>query len=135
VCYLAHAAVGTVLGEEAFVSPQNPVRLSEYLELQPDLAVLRIRDYTDSLPGAEGVLFLIEVSDTMLSYDRNVKLPLYARAGILEVWMVDLTNEAIERDNELSGDGYRRTERVRRGQVLESIALPALGVPVDSVLG
>ncbi|MDP8953252.1 MAG: Uma2 family endonuclease, partial [Actinomycetota bacterium] len=74
-----------LLEEEAFVSLQNPVRLGERLEPQLDLAVLRVRDYTGSLPGPEDVLFLVEVSDTTLSYDRNVKLPLYARGGIPEV--------------------------------------------------
>lgn len=123
------------MGEEALVSPQNPVRLSEHLEPHPNLAVLRVRDYTDSLPRAEDVLVLIEVSDITLSYDRNVKLPLYARAGLPEVWIVDLASEAIERHTEAAEDGYRLVRRARRGEMLESIALPALGIPVDAVLG
>ena len=124
-----------LLEEEAFVSPQNPVRLSERLEPQPDLAVLRVRDYTGSLPGPEDVLFLVEVSDATLSYDRKVKLPLYARAGIPEVWIVNLENEAVERHTEPTEDGYRLARRTRRGERLEPVALPALLVPVDAVLG
>ncbi len=78
------------VGDEAIVSVQNPVRLDEHSEPQPDLTVLRMRDYRESLPVPEDVLLLIEVSDTTLAYDRGVKLPLYARSGIREVWIVDL---------------------------------------------
>ncbi len=70
-----------VLNEEHRLDVQNPVKIDGGLEPQPDLMVVRARDYKDSLPGPEDVLLLIEVSDTTLSYDRSVKLPLYARAG------------------------------------------------------
>ena len=123
-----------LLGEEAFVSPQNPVRLSERLEPQPDLAVLRVRDYTGSLPGPEDVLVLIEVSDTSLTYDRDVKLPLYAGAGIPEVFIVDLAGEAIERHTEPSGNCYRLSARAGRGEALASTALPKVVITVDAVL-
>lgn len=123
------------VGDEAIVSVQNPVRLGEYWEPQPDLAVIRTRDYRESLPEPEDVLFLIEVSDTTPSYDRNVKLPHYARTGIPEVFIVDLPGGAIERYNGPSGDGYRHMERARRGERLESVILPALALPVDAVLG
>jgi hypothetical protein len=68
------------VGDAAVVSVQNPVRLNEHTESQPDITVIRPHDYTESLPVHEDVLLLIEVSDTTLAYDRNVKLPLYARA-------------------------------------------------------
>jgi len=89
------------------------VRPDEYSEPHPDLTVLRVRDYRLALPGPEGVLLLIEVSDTTLTYDRGVKLPLYARAGIREVWIVDLSGEVIERHTGPSGYSYRHTERAR----------------------
>jgi hypothetical protein len=73
------------VGDEAIVSVQNPVRLDEYSESQPDLAVIRPRDYRESLPIPEDVLLLIGVSDTTLAYDRGVKLPMYARKGMREV--------------------------------------------------
>jgi Uma2 family endonuclease len=122
-------------GDQALVSPQNPVRLSERLEPQPDMTVIRARDYEGSLPGPEDVLLLIEVSDTTLSYDRNVKLPLYARAGIPEVWIVDLAGEVIERHTNPAGDSYRHVERARRGEEIRSAALPEPAFRVDAVLG
>jgi Uma2 family endonuclease len=123
------------VGDDAIVSVQNPARLDEHSEPQPDLTVLRVRDYRESLPMPEDVLLLIEVSDTTLAYDRNVKLPLYARAGIREVWIVNLPGETIERHTGPSGDGYRHAERVRRREVPAPLAFPKLSLRLDDVLG
>jgi Uma2 family endonuclease len=123
------------VGDAAIVSVQNPVRLDEHTEPQPDLTVLRVRDYRESLPMPEDVLLLIDFSDTTLAYDRGVKLPLYARAGIQEVWIVDLVGGVIERHTDPSGDGYRNLERARRREKIESVAPPELSFPVDAVLG
>jgi len=123
------------VGEEALVSLQNPVRLNELTEPQPDLTVIRPRDYTQLLPVPENVLLLIEVSDTTRAYAHNVKLPLYARAGIGEVWIANLPAEAIERYTHPSANGYRHAEHNRRGQTLQFAALPNLSPTVDEVLG
>ena len=114
---------------------RNPVRLNEHTELQPDLAVIRPRDYRESLPEPDDVLLLIEVSDTTLAYDRGVKLPLYARAGVGEVWIVNLPVETIERYTGPSADGYRHADQKGRGQTLESTALPGLLPSVDELFG
>ena len=83
----------------------------------------------------EDVLLLIEVSDTTLAYDRGVKLPLYARAGIREVWIADLVGATIERHTDPSGDGYQHVGRARHEETLESVALPGLALRVNTVLG
>ncbi len=70
-------------GARATVSVQNPVRLSGDSEPQPDFAVLRDPDFS-GVPSAADVLLVTEVFDTTLPYDRRVKLPLYAAAGISE---------------------------------------------------
>jgi Uma2 family endonuclease len=124
-----------LLGEQVLIGIQNPLRLGESGEPQPDLVVLKDRGGRKGVPGPEDVLLLIEVSDTTVAYDREVKLPLYARAGIAESWLVDLPGEAIERHNDPSGNGYRRTERVGRGRSLASEVLPNLVLPADTVLG
>ncbi len=124
------------LGDELLLDVQNPVRLDGGLEPQPDLAVLRFGYYREALPGPEDVLLLIEVADTSLSYDRDVKLPLYARAGIQEIFIVDLAGETLERHNEPSaGGGYRRTERVRRGETISSEVLPEIVLQVNAIFG
>ncbi len=79
----------------AAASVQNPVRLGEGYEPQPDLVLLRDREGRTVTPRPEDVLLLIEVSDTALRYNREVKLPLYARPGIPEVWIVDLSGGAV----------------------------------------
>lgn len=128
--------LGRQIGDDGLrVSVQNPIKLNAGLEPQPDLAVIRARDYGDSLPEPEDALLVIEVSDTTLRYDRNVKLPLYARAGIGEAWIVDLPNEAIERHNDPSETGYGRMERVVRGRSLASEALPGFVLHVEAALG
>ena len=90
--YGVAAGANPLVGEDAPVSPQNPVRLDEHWEPQPDVAVPRAgnRYRAGELSEPEDILLIIEVADTSLAYDRSVKLPLYARAGIAEVWLVDL---------------------------------------------
>jgi Uma2 family endonuclease len=113
------------------VSLQNPIRLNGGLEPQPDLAVIQ----AGSLPGPGDALLVIEVSDTTLGYDRNVKLAFCARAGVRKAWIVDLPNEALERHNDPSENGYRRMERAGRGRSLASEALPNLTLQANAVLG
>ena len=110
---LAHILHQNV-GDQAIVSTQNPVRLDRYSEPEPDLALLRPRDdfYAAAHPGPGDVLLIIEVADTSLRYDREIKIPLYARHGIPEVWLVDLENERLLRFLEPGPDGYRTEEDV-----------------------
>ena len=91
-------------GNNLIISTQNPVVLNDFSEPQPDLALLRFREdfYTRAHPQAEDVLLIVEVADTTLQYDREVKLPLYAVAGISEVWLVDVKGKKV--------DIYRRPE-------------------------
>ena len=106
---LNHLLTGNV-GEDVIVSVQNPVRLDEYAEPQPDVALIRARDYRESLPTPADVLLLIEVADTTLAYDRGPKLALYARAGISEFCIVDLKDGKIEHHTVPTGDVYRHVE-------------------------
>lgn len=130
---LTHMMVGNA-GDDVIVSIQNPVRLNEYSEPQPDVALIRARDYSESLPTPDDVLLLIEVSDTTLAYDRGLKLSHYARAGIPEVWIADLTGHTLERYTVPSGDDYRHTERARKDETLASTTVPGLALRVNDVL-
>jgi Uma2 family endonuclease len=93
------------------VSPQNPLRMDGYSEPEPDFMLLKpsSNDYSSRHPQPEDVFLLIEVSDTTLDYDREEKLPAYGRAGIAEVWIVDLNNSTIEvyRDPHFTGYGSK----------------------------
>ena len=116
------------------VSVQNPITISEHGEPQPDLVLLRDRPM-GRLPGPEDVLLLIEVSDTTLSYDRNVKLPRYAAAGIPEVWIIDLGGGRIETHSEPSAEGYGISREYGTGEHVRSTSIDDLTVAVDEVLG
>lgn len=155
VVALTHLLVERARGRY-FVSVQNPVLLAEHDEPQPDLSLLKGRPDPTSFgpPGPEDILAVVEVSDTTLSYDRNVKLPLYARAGILETWVVDLQDRKVEVHADLGGpdapgggpdapgggaEGYPEGYRVFRsygpGESIVSETIDGLSLPVDEVLG
>jgi len=76
--------------DQYLVSIQNPLRLDNHSEPQPDIALLKPGNYMDSLPGASDVLLIVEVAHSSINYDRDVKLDLYARHAIPEVWLLDL---------------------------------------------
>jgi Uma2 family endonuclease len=96
------------LGERAIVRVQGSIRLDERSEPQPDLVVLRRRAdfYAGADAGPPNVLLVIEVADTSLAHDRDVKVPLYHRAGITEVWLVDLNGETVTVYREPGPRGY-----------------------------
>src|SRR5207247_6896208 len=78
--------------------PQNPLVIVPDSEPEPDIVLLGYRDdfYRHALPGPDDVALLIEVANTSLRYDRHVKGPLYAEAGVRDYWIVDLEGEALE---------------------------------------
>jgi Uma2 family endonuclease len=130
-------AVYAAIGGRATVTVQAPLRLSEFSEPEPDLLLLKPRAdfYRSEHPTAADVLLLIEVANTSLRYDRDVKLPLYARHGVPEVWIVNLAEGVIETYRDPRDEAYRTTHRAGRGETLEPAALPGLRLVVDEVLG
>lgn len=110
------------------VSVQNPVVLGEYGEYQPDLAILENPGTSARLPTAEDVLLLTEVADTSTRYDRETKLPLYARSEIPEVWLVNFGEEAVEVHSSSGQRGYDSYSRVHRGGELRSATIGELAI-------
>ena len=125
------------VGSRALVSGQSPVRLGEHSEPQPDIALLRPRAdfYSTAHPGSADVLLLIEVADTSVEYDREVKVSLYAQAGIGEYWLVDLAGESIEVYQSPAPEGYRQVRVVRQEDRLVLEALPELILSAREILG
>jgi len=91
--------------------------------------------YRTALPRPEDVLLLVEVSDTTLRFDRNVKLPLYAAAGIPEVWLVDLPRKRVFVSQQPEASGYGRTTIVSITGSLSPSAFPDLLLPVAQIIG
>jgi Uma2 family endonuclease len=110
-----------VVGALALVDVQNPVVLGDDSEPQPDIALLKPRDdfYTRSHPTPEDVLLLIEVADSSTYYDRSIKIPLYARYRIPEVWLIDLPHKRLEvyRSPNTEHAVYQRFEQYYDGTV------------------
>lgn len=121
----------------AIVRVQSPILLNGNSEPEPDISLLRSRDdfYTGGHPMPDDVLLLIEVADTSVERDLETKLPLYARAGIPEAWLVNLTAETIEVNSRPDSGEYRETVRVKRGETVTSRTIPGLEVAADDILG
>jgi len=120
----------------AIVRVQNPVLLSQQTELYPDIALLKRRPdfYTESLPQPGDVLLVVEVADTTGDYDRRIKVPRYARAGIPEVWVIDLRDRAIDVYRQTEGHEYREQRRVGPGESLVIPGVPDRSIAFDEVL-
>ena len=133
---LNHLLVMAVHGR-AVVAVQNPVILDDRSEPQPDFAVLRYRDdhYRRATPRAEDVVLIVEIANSSLNYDRAVKRPLYARRGIPEYWIVNLSGQDVEVCRTPVGDRYDTITRAVRGDVLEPALLPGVTISVDALLG
>ncbi len=127
------------LGEdEALVDAQDPVVLGDISEPQPDLTLLRPSPdfYASEHPRPGDILLLIEVADTSLAYDREVKVPIYARYGVPEVWVADLGGAAVEVYRQPVADGYSRVERLDDPEaVVSPRLLPQLRLRVRSLVG
>jgi Uma2 family endonuclease len=132
----ANKALVTAAGDSAIVHPQNPVRLGEYDEPQPDLVLLRPRadSYTTAHPGSGDVLLIVEIADSSLEYDGSVKATIYAAAGIPEYWIVDLNTDLVRRYLSPESGVYQRIESCRRGQSIAPQLLPACVIEVDALL-
>jgi Uma2 family endonuclease len=125
------------LGDRALIAVQDPIVLDDTSEPEPDIAVLRFRedDYRSLHPKPADVLLIIEVADTSVDYDRNVKLPLYAQAGIPEAWLVRLREACIEIHRNPAATGYQEMRTLRSGDRVSPLAFPDLELAVAAVLG
>ena len=117
-------------------SVQNPLHLDEHSEPQPDLMLLKpAADYYRKRHPAPGDVFLlVEISDTTLELDREEKLPAYGRAGVAEVWIVDLNHAAIEVSREPHFTGYANRTVLREGDQAKPAAFPDVVVDVSDLL-
>ena len=110
----------------AIVRVQNPVRLDDLNEPQPDFSILRLRPggYRKGHPGPADVLLLVKVADSSLRFDRRVKLPLYARFGIPEVWIADLQRRVLETHHTPVDGAYADTAQHEPGARVSLARLP-----------
>jgi len=131
------ALLARAVQHRAIFRIQDPIRLGVYSQPQPDVVLVKPRDdyYASAHPGPEDVLLVAEVSDTTVDYDREVKIPLYARAGVRGVWIIDLATKEVEVFRRPYSGKYQTVSKARRGEVLSVETLPSVTLPVDQVLG
>jgi Uma2 family endonuclease len=132
---LARRFARALRDEATLVNVQSPLRLDPYNEPQPDLMLLRSRDddYRASHPSAADVLLLVEVSETSLVYDRGIKLVLYAKFEVPEVWIIDLPGSAVEIYREPKDGVYVLRERLTDG-LLAPALVPGVTIDVTGLL-
>jgi len=120
---------------KAIIWSQNPIHLSNNSEPQPDIAILKWRDdfYAEALPTPDDILLIIEVADSTISYDRDVKMPLYAANGIPEMWLFDVNQQIIEGYSQPSASGYKRMQRYEQGDALSLLAFPDVTLNWESL--
>lgn len=123
------------LDENILVRIQNPLRLNDYDEPEPDVVLADLTKYDGKRhPRPEETILVIEVADASLRYDRNNKLPLYALANIPEVWIVNLPNNLIEVHKNPIVDIYQNTSIFQKGENVVSGVLSDLNLSVDAVI-
>jgi Uma2 family endonuclease len=117
-------------------SVQNPVRLDAHSEPQPDLMLLKPSAdfYRKRHPRPEDVFLLVEISDTTLERDQEDKLPVYARAGIAEVWIVNLNDLTIEVYSQPGFTGYGSKTVLAAGDKARPQSFPDAMVDVAELL-
>jgi Uma2 family endonuclease len=132
---LARLFTRALRDETALVNVQSPLRLDAYNEPEPNLMILRSwgGGYRASHPGAADVLLLVEVSETSLAHDRGVKLALYARFGVPEVWIVDLAGAAVEVYREPK-DGVYASRQLLTDRLLVPTLVPDVAIDVAGLL-
>jgi len=115
------------------VRVQNPVVLGERNEPQPDIALVRRVNYIDRHPCADDTLLIVEVSDTTLEYDCDVKLALYARHGIPEVWLLNVKAGELTVYREPVEGQYRLIRRPTRTESVSPLLVPGVAITVAEV--
>ncbi|MBI4265893.1 MAG: Uma2 family endonuclease [Acidobacteria bacterium] len=120
----------------AIVHVQNPLTLGEGTEFYPDIALLQRRAdfYSQSHPRAADVLSIVEVADTTGDYDRRVTVPRYARAGVPEVWVVDLHVRIVDIFRQVQAGAYRDERHVGPGESLSIPGVPGQQIAVADIL-
>ena len=126
-----------LLGKRVIVAAQNPIRLNDNSQPQPDVALLKPRDdfYATAHPQPQDIFLLIEVADSTIEYDREEKIPLYAEANIIEVWLVDINEQIVEVYQQPTAAGYQHIQKFASGQTLSIPGFPDVKITINEIFG
>ena len=124
------------LGDRALVRTQDPIHLDDHSEPEPDLvlALPHPRRYADHHPTPAEVLYVLEISDTTLAKDRNIKAALYAQAGIPQYGILNVNTRELEDYRDPDADGYRTKHTCRADESFALVAFPEVRITVGELL-
>ena len=134
---LFRSTLVTVVGDHAIVRVQGSIRLSAFREPQPDLVLLRPQAdfYASRLPGAEDILLIIEIAESSIEYDRDVKARMYADSGVVEYWVADITGREVVCHTLPRAGAYAQIRRMSPGESIAPTLLPACAIQAETLLG
>jgi len=120
---------------QAVISVQNPIQLDNYSEPQPDLVLAKFRDdfYGTKPIQPEDIYLLIEVSDSTVKYDKEVKIPLYAQNKIQEVWLVNLNDNNLEVFRQPENNIYHNLQKLKSQTTITPLAFPQLRINLPDI--
>ncbi|MEX2215203.1 MAG: Uma2 family endonuclease [Phycisphaeraceae bacterium] len=130
------AVFSKLVPRQARMRVQDPVQLSDISQPQPDIVLIRPRaeGYADRHPGPKDIHLLVEVGDSSIRFDLEAKIPLYALAGVAEVWLVDVQRQMFVVHRKPRKDGYQQTPEFGIGDKVSPLAFPKLKVAVADIL-
>ncbi len=135
---LLATAIENALGDRSavFVSTQDPIRLDNFSEPEPDIALVKgtILDYAEAHPGAEDIYLVIEVADSTLKQDCEVKDKLYARSSIAEYWVIDIKNRQVQIFRDPTPTGYGSQLILTETHSVSPLAFPEMILAIASIL-
>ncbi|MGI8639585.1 MAG: Uma2 family endonuclease [Pyrinomonadaceae bacterium] len=129
--------LANLVGNQTLISIRNPIHIDDYNEPEPDIALLKRRSdfYRKGHPLPQDVLLLIEVSDSTIEYDREIKKVIYAEAEIVEFWLVNLQDNTVEVYSQPKNGNYRLARILESGETIEATAVENLKLQIDEILG
>jgi Uma2 family endonuclease len=132
----ANRIFSSKLGDSVIVSVQDPILLNDFSEPEPDIALIKPPDerYIRNHPKPEDILLLMEIGDSSLAYDRDVKCPLFARNRIIQFCLLNLQARELEDYRDPSAGGYRDKKTYTEDQSFNLVAFPKLSIKVKDVL-
>jgi Uma2 family endonuclease len=126
----------TRLGSAVLLRFQDPIRLNDYSEPEPDVAVVRPDPlyYEDHHPTPSEVFLLIEVSDSTLKFDLEAKAPAYARSGITEYWVLDINDRKLHVYRVPGAESYQSETILSEALSIAPLAFPECVIEVQELL-
>lgn len=120
---------------KAWVRQQLPITIAPNSEPEPDIAIVKLNDrrYRDRHPVPEEIFLLIEVADSSLTYDRDRKAQVYAKANIPEYWIIDVNQRQVLVFREPQGDAYQMEQVLETTDLIVPVAFPEIEIKLSDL--